>query len=522
MNAFKKKGNVFSLLVGNYIAFTLALVIALIGILYFFFFYTFSSEGFVNFPLEDYEKDLIEGRYNNFPTERLLGRDGFIVVFDENNNAVFNSHKIDVDYLKDNLFYVQDYAMEENSQIKCTHFISSDGTPQIELQIKRNKNDKEIMELYIFDESGNLLYAPQNAQYTELSKEQSALLTQTAFKNYDIYKYNLSNNYTLILFKLKTDELEFTQKLDKISQDSLVLFLLLYISMILTFVFWLKRKITKPLSLLCNSIDSFEIGNDVLAKYRGPCEFVNIFDSFSTLAAKLSLSEDRRKHAEDTKQKMLTDISHDLKTPITVIQGYTSALSEGLIAPDKQKEYLDTINQKAASLNVLINTFFEYNKVEHPEYVLSLEDVDICTFFRNYLAEKYTEIETAKFVPEADIPEEKIMMRIDSHQMQRVFDNIIGNALKHNPKGTSIYFALKKHETHIIISISDNGNGIPKDIANHIFTPFVVGEASRRSSGSGLGLAITQKIVDAHGGNIALANAQLPWITIFEITLPIL
>lgn len=105
--------------------------------------------------------------------------------------------------------------------------------------------------------------------------------------------------------------------------------------------------------------------------------------------------------------------------------------------------------------------------------------------------------------------------------MQRVFDNVIANALKHNPKGTELYFALVKDDKNVLLIIGDNGVGIPKEVANSIFTPFVVGEASRRNSGSGLGLAIAQKIVNAHHGDIILVQDNQKWKTTFEISLPI-
>lgn len=104
-----------------------------------------------------------------------------------------------------------------------------------------------------------------------------------------------------------------------------------------------------------------------------------------------------------------------------------------------------------------------------------------------------------------DIPEEEMEIKIDKVQLQRVFDNILGNSIKHNEKGTNIYVSLKEKNDIYEIIIADDGKGISKDIANNIFEAFTVGDESRNSKqGSGLGLAIAKTIVDLHGGTIEL------------------
>ncbi|MEA5137212.1 MAG: HAMP domain-containing sensor histidine kinase [Candidatus Fimivivens sp.] len=522
MKTYKKKSGIFSLLVRNYIALTLALVLVLIALVCFFTFLTFFKlGGTVPDQIKAYENNMLKGHFDSFPAEKLLGSGGFIAVLDQEENALYNPNKIDISVFQNNLSFVKDFLENDSEKISVTTYTTNTGDDYYEFTYTVNKGDMSITEIYLLDKDGNLLYCPPGAKYKFLTREQFSLLSQSKFENYNVSKYTLSNQNTILLFQSKEFNIAFTEKLAGIFRDSIILFLIIYIGMILAFILWLKQKITKPLTLLCDNIDSFEIGDNVTPQYKGPREFTEIFDSFSNLAKKLAVSEERRKKVEAQKQKMLADISHDLKTPITVIEGYTKALCEGLIPQENQKMYLETINLKANNLNGLINTFFEYSKLEHPEYTLTLKQIDICSFFRTYLADKYTEIEASGFIPDADIPEEEILVNIDLYQMQRVFDNVIANALKHNPKGTELYFALVKDDKNVLLIIGDNGVGIPKEVANSIFTPFVVGEASRRSSGSGLGLAIAQKIVDAHHGDIILVQDNQRWKTTFEISLPI-
>ena len=122
---------------------------------------------------------------------------------------------------------------------------------------------------------------------------------------------------------------------------------------------------------------------------------------------------------------------------------------------------------------------------------------------------------------EAEIPEKKIMFRFDKKQLKRVFENLITNSFRHNEKGTLIYAEMLEGDDNITIRIGDNGKGIPQEIRDSIFEPFVVGNKSRTGAkGSGLGLAISKKIVESHNGTIALIeDSEGRLRTLYEIIL---
>ena len=224
---------------------------------------------------------------------------------------------------------------------------------------------------------------------------------------------------------------------------------------------------------------------------------------------KLESSEEERNKLIKDKQSMLADISHDLKTPITTIQGYSKALADGVISPEEYEKYFNIIYSKANRLTELINIFYEYSKLEHPNFKLVLEDVDLAEYLREYIAIKYEDILENGFNIEVDIPEKVMKCKIDKIQFQRVLDNILGNAMKHNPVGTRIYVALSNKDEV----------GIPQEIINDIFSPFIVGDESRNTKqGSGLGLAITKTIVEMHNGTIKLNRSlKRKYQTVFEI-----
>ena len=255
--------------------------------------------------------------------------------------------------------------------------------------------------------------------------------------------------------------------------------------------------------------------------YSGPKELEQIISTFNDMSERLNDSEKKRIQTENEKQKMLADISHDLKTPITVIQGYAKAVSEGLVPQDEEKRYLDTICAKAENLSELINKFYEYSKLEHPEFNLVREKADLCEYFREYLAAKYEELDLQGFDMDIDIPDQIIEYSFDRFQLKRVFENIISNSVKVNPQGTTIYAAMKQEDGKIKIYLGDNGVGIPDNIRDDIFNPFIVGNESRTSGqGTGLGLAIARLIVESHGGDIRLADDKNGrYKTLFEIVL---
>jgi signal transduction histidine kinase len=303
--------------------------------------------------------------------------------------------------------------------------------------------------------------------------------------------------------------------------NGLLIFLAAYIVLIILLIWWLRTRIAKPLDILNDNMAKYAVGASVDSEYSGPGEFVGILEAFSQMSVRLKESEDRRRGLEEDKQKMLADIAHDLKTPVAVIQGYATALNDGTIPAAEQGKYIAMIQKRSVMLNDLINNFYEFSKLEHPDYSLNMCRTDICNYFRDYVADQYMELETEGFVMEVEIPEEHVFCKVDAEQLKRVYANIIGNTVKYNGSGTHILFALSLGEDVVRMTIADSGEGIPDDIAGTIFEPFVVGEKARNNKGSGLGLSIARRIMQAHGGDIELLTDDGYWKTKFVMTLPV-
>ena len=216
--------------------------------------------------------------------------------------------------------------------------------------------------------------------------------------------------------------------------------------------------------------------------------------------------EELRVQYERARNLMLSDIAHDLRTPITTIAGYAKALNDGLVTSDeKRTEYLDAIENKANRMSDLITLLFDYVRLDSESFSLRKEKIDVSELLRENAALLYADVEAKQMEFEIEIPEEPVVLNIDKLQFSRVITNLINNALKHNDGNTTIILEMKLEKQNIQIIVKDNGKMIEPQIAEHIFEPFVMADASRDSKGgSGLGLSIAKKIVEMHGGTIEL------------------
>ena len=217
-------------------------------------------------------------------------------------------------------------------------------------------------------------------------------------------------------------------------------------------------------------------------------------------------SQEMRKSYEKKRNLMLSDIAHDLRTPITTIAGYSKALNDDMIvSEEKKREYLQAIENKSARMNDLINLLFDYVRLDSANYGLRRDEMDLPELLRTIAASLYSDVEEKGMEFEISIPEEVHMVSLDRVQFSRVVVNLINNAIKHNKGGTTISLEMKLEKNSIQVVVSDNGGLIPEFLAEHIFEPFAMGDASRTTqSGSGLGLSIAKKIVEMHGWTLEL------------------
>lgn len=269
------------------------------------------------------------------------------------------------------------------------------------------------------------------------------------------------------------------------------------------------RKISKPLKILENEIIKMSEGySNISVNYNSYKEFNRIKEAFNSTVSKLEKSEKEKDIAQDSKKRMIRDISHDLKTPITSILGYSKAMLDDVVTDENDKKtYLNYIYNKTKRINYLVDELFIFSKLDSPGYTLNLEKQDICEFLRELVALYYIDIEENNFLLDIDIPEESIYSMIDTKELERALGNIITNSIKYNKSGTKIFIGLIKEVDNVCIVIEDNGIGISENVIEKIFDEFVRADESRKTDGgSGLGLAITKKIIKLHDGDIKICS----------------
>ena len=378
----------------------------------------------------------------------------------------------------------------------------------------------------VLDGSGQVVVGGLGDGRTAYTPTELSYLSGSRFPNSNIYRWETTdqdgNAITVLLREQMSDDASYYRRYQQ-SWKIWLLVLPLYLLSVGTFLWWLSRKIGRPLRRLNAAVEAQAEGRlERVGDCGGAREIRRIGESFDRFSDRLAASEAERQRLDRERQKMIADISHDLKTPVTVISGYIDAICDGKVPPEGTKRYLKAIQAKAETLTELVNAFHEYSKVEHPEFVLHTETTDLCEYLREYLAGKYDEIDLNGFTLEISIPERPILCPLDPPQFRRVLDNLLSNALRHNRLGTMLFFAVTVQNGQAVLRVGDNGAGIPPDRARHIFDPFVVGSDARSGGGSGLGLAITRRIVEQHGGTIALSPRPTPgWSTEFVVKLPL-
>ncbi len=216
----------------------------------------------------------------------------------------------------------------------------------------------------------------------------------------------------------------------------------------------------------------------------------------------LLAQEESQKLARDQRRNlMLSDIAHDIKTPITTICGYSKALSEGVVGEKDRQSYLDAIYAKAMRMDELITLLFEYVKLESEGFTLHREPGDLAELTREMAALLYADFEDREMELVLEIPEEKVPFEMDRLQLGRAVTNLLTNAVRYGKAGGRVLVRLQEYE----LTVADEGEPVDPEFAAHIFEPFARGDKARSSKGgSGLGLGIAQRIVEMHGGKLAL------------------
>lgn len=226
----------------------------------------------------------------------------------------------------------------------------------------------------------------------------------------------------------------------------------------------------------------------------------------------------QQKQADQSYKRLMTGLSHDVKTPLASLVGYLEAIENGMVVGEEKEEYLRVISDKAHRLKEFVISLFEWVKLDAKEQVFHFELSDLNELTRSIIADWVPTLENSRLEYEIEIPENEWSARIDANAFTRILNNLFQNIMVHSA-ATYIKLSVKEDTQRAIISLTDNGKGISTEDLPHIFERMYQCDHSRSANGNGLGLSITKELVNAHKGTISAASS--PGLgTTFTIVLP--
>lgn len=250
-------------------------------------------------------------------------------------------------------------------------------------------------------------------------------------------------------------------------------------------------------------------------------EFSCIADSINRMADTVETMKQKEQEAEETKNELITNVAHDLRTPLTSIIGYIDIVNNMPDLSEKQRsEYLKITWEKARKLEKLINELFSFTKISYGGMPMRMEKIDVIKMLEQEADELYPTFKENELECLLETDADSCMIMADGEQLVRVFDNLLGNAIKYGRYGKMIRIRTLTENTQIQIQIVNYGSVIPAENLPFLFEKFYKVDASRQTSseGTGLGLAIAKSIVESHGGSISARSSFEG--TVFEVVLP--
>lgn len=277
---------------------------------------------------------------------------------------------------------------------------------------------------------------------------------------------------------------------------------------------WIYRSVAGPLVKLKKATHNIKAGNlDFVLDVEGTDEFSELCKDFEDMRKRLKESAEERVVLDKENKELISNISHDLKTPMTAIKGYVEGIMDGIAdTPEKMERYIRTIYNKTNEMDHLINELTFYSKIDTNRIPYTFSKLNVEDYFNDCAEELSVEMETRNIeLVYANYVDNKVQIIADGEQIRRVIHNIISNSIKYMDKKKGIIqIRVKDVGDFIQIEIEDNGKGIAaKDLTN-IFDRFYRTDVSRNSSkgGSGIGLSIVKKIMEDHGGKVWVTSRE--------------
>jgi signal transduction histidine kinase len=270
---------------------------------------------------------------------------------------------------------------------------------------------------------------------------------------------------------------------------------------------WIYRGVMRPIRDLQTAAKNIRDGNlNFNVSGTGVREINDLCDDFEEMRVRLKESAEEKINNDSKSKELISNISHDLKTPVTAIKGYAEGIIDGVAAtPEKQKKYIRTIYNKAVEIERLIDELTTYSKIEANRVPYNFQKIHVREYFTDCIDELSLELDSRSIqLHYFNYLTGEPLVIADPEQMRRVINNIVGNSVKYMDKPNGVVnIRLRDVGEFIQIEIEDNGKGIAQKDISRIFDRFYRSDTARRSrGGSGIGLSIVKKIIEDHEGKV--------------------
>lgn len=272
--------------------------------------------------------------------------------------------------------------------------------------------------------------------------------------------------------------------------------------------------IVKPITRLTNATKELSKGNySVRVNYTGDDEISRLNQGFNQMAQQLAKQE-------ETRQKFISDISHEFQTPLTAIQGFANILKEEDLPKAQREKYADIILFHSKRLSTLSKNMLQLTLLENEDVKLEITNYSIIAQLSRVISTQENQAILKDIEIQFEKPKKDIFIDGDEQRLEQVWMNLIGNAIKYTDTGGLITISVKKYSKEVEVLIEDTGYGMSKEVISHIFERFYREDKARSVEGNGLGLSIVKSIVDLHGGKIDVIS-QVDVGSTFIVKIPV-
>lgn len=410
------------------------------------------------------------------------------------------------------------YAKENPAQLEDKIFLSEfDASLQ------------EVSAFLIVKKEQSMYYVSAETQYDPIIQKLTDLSTESEGTMLEYYFNDIQRLVRKVDFTFEdgsTGRIFLVTKVNYMVSEALVSALLVVMVVVLVvtsilLTWWLRRGFFRPLKELKVAMKNIAEGDfdTPLSTTDEKGEVKDLYDNFELMRKRLKSNAEEKELAERTSRELISNISHDLKTPITSIKGYVEGIMDGVAdSPEKTNKYIRTIYNKANDMDLLINELTVYSQLDAKRIPYRFHKISVAEYFGDCAEEVGLDLEQKgiKFIYQNELSPE-VLIWADPEQLKRVINNIIGNSVKYRRKEDAIIqLRAFENEKLIQIDMEDNGKGIPTEDLDKIFERFYRTDASRNSAqgGSGIGLSISKKIVEEHGGSIWASGEEGKGLTI--------